>query len=414
MFVRRSYRFRLYPTGGQREVLEAQLRAACDLYNAALEQRRRLWREHGLSIGYHDQSAELRELRAAGLLPSEANFWSQQEVLRRLDRAFGAFFRRLAAGETPGFPRFKSARRFDTLSWSFAGHAGGVHVRDGRLCLQAVGRVKVKWHRELPDGAVLREARVSRRPGGREGRRFYVCFQVELPEPEPVPHPGPRVGLDVGVRCFARLSSGEPVEGPRAGRRGAAKMRRLGRACARARQGSRRRRKAAERLARQRERERNRRLDHAHKQSRKLAERFALIALEDLNLRGMVRSAKGTRAEPAQNVAQKRGLNREIQDQAWGRFIQMLAYKAEEAGGQVIKVNPKGTSATCACCANRDPRSREGPRFRCVACGHTDDADTNAAKVILTRALAKLAEQQPEQGPGRGLQAPTPALAGVA
>ncbi len=418
MFVRRSYRFRLYPTRRQREALAAQLKAACELYNAALEQRRQLWREHGVSVRYHDQSAELSGLRAENLLPSEANFWSQQEVLRRLDRAFRAFFRRIARGETPGFPRFKPAGRFNTLAFSFAGNAGGVALRDGRLYLQGVGRVKVKRHRELPVAATLREARVSRRPGGREGCRFYVCVQIEMPdaESEGHPHPGPAVGLDLGVRCLARLSSGEPIEGPRAARAGAPKTRRLARAHARTRKGSNRRRKAAQRLARQRERELARRIDRAHKHSRSLAKRFGLIAVEDLDLKGMVRSARGTVAKPGAGVAQKRGLNREIQDQGWGRFLRMLAYKAEEAGGRVVSIDARHTSQTCAVCGRCDPGSRDGPRFHCARCGNRDDSDTNAAKVILTRALAILvqADRPQEPGPGRGLQAPTPAVAGVA
>jgi putative transposase len=125
-----------------------------------------------------------------------------------------------------------------------------------------------------------------------------------------------------------------------------------------------------------------------------------LIAVEDLNLRAMVRSAKGTLDEPGTKVAQKRGLNRAIHDQAWGTFIRMLAYKAEEAGGRVLRVDPRHTSETCACCGERDASSRRGAQFRCRACGRRADADTNAANVILIRALAKLGkEQQQGQGP---------------
>src|SRR5215211_6998790 len=106
--MRRVYRYRLYPTRRQREAIDAQLWFACDLYNAALEQRRDAYRRCGKSVRYHDQSVQLAELRAAGLLPSDANFWSQQDVLRRLDRAFAAFFRRLRRGHKPGYPRYKS------------------------------------------------------------------------------------------------------------------------------------------------------------------------------------------------------------------------------------------------------------------------------------------------------------------
>jgi putative transposase len=408
VFVHRSYRYRLYPTRRQCEALDAHLRAACDLYNAALEQRRWLWREHGVSIGYGGQSAELRTLRAEGLLPAGANFWSQQEVLRRLDRAFSAFHRRVRTGESPGHPRFKSARRFSTLAWSFAGNAGGVAIRDGRLYLQGIGSVKVKWHRAIPSEAKLSELRVTRKRGARHGWRYYATFQIELPDVKLRHHPGVAVGLDVGIRIFARLSTGESIGGPRAGREGATTLRRLGRAHARTRKGSRRRAKAAARIARNREREANRRRDAAHKASRELVERFGLIAVEDLNLRGMLRSAAGTPGCPGRGVAAKSALNREIADQGWGQFLAMLAYKAEEAGGRVERVDPRGSSQTCAECRASDPRNRRDAVFRCVACGHRADADTNAARVLLARALLQL------QGPGRGLQARTPAVAGLA
>ena len=128
MFVHRTYVYRLYPTTRQRQFLHLQIGAGRRLYNAALEHRRRHWREYRRRVTYGEQSAELRELRREGLMPIEANFWSQQEVLRRLDRAFRAFFRRVARGEAPGYPRFKTGGRFSTLCFSFAGNAGGVAI----------------------------------------------------------------------------------------------------------------------------------------------------------------------------------------------------------------------------------------------------------------------------------------------
>ncbi len=132
-------------------------------------------------MSYGDQSAELRQLRTTGLLPAGANFWCQQAVLRQLDRAFRAFFARVARGEKPGFPRYKGSRRFDTLTWTLKGNAGGVAItRHGRLRLQGIGAVKVKWHRELPPDGVLGEVKVTR---STDGRRWHVCFYAELPRP---------------------------------------------------------------------------------------------------------------------------------------------------------------------------------------------------------------------------------------
>jgi putative transposase len=409
--VLRVYRYRLYPTGRQREALEAQLRAACDLYNAALEQRRDAYRRCGKSVGYHQQSAELRTLRSAGLLSAKANFWSQQATLRQLDRAFAAFFRRLRRGESPGYPRFQSHRRFDTLTWTVKGNAGGVALTgEGRLRLQGIGCVKVKWHRAIPADATLGEVKVTRRPGGRHGARYYVAFYAERPKPERQPATGEAVGVDLGVRHLVTLSTGERLQGPGAGRTASPALRRAARRLARRRRGSHRRAKALAQLARQREREANRRRDAAHKLARAIADRFQLIGVEALRIPNMVRSARGTRLAPGTNVAAKSAVNRAIADQSWGQLLTLIAYKAEEAGGRVLRVDPANTSRTCTACGAVDARSRKGSRFDCVSCGHRADADVNAAKVILSRAL----EQEGIEWPGWGRQAETAALAAVA
>jgi putative transposase len=277
------------------------------------------------------------------------------------------------------------------------------------LRLQGIGCVKVKWHRQLPADAVLGEVKLTRRAGGRHGFRYQVAFYIELPEPALRPgHRGGVVGIDLGIRSFARLSTGEQVQGPWAGRRDAGTLARPQRAHARTQRGSKRRAKAAARIARAREREGNRRRDQAHKTSRTLAQRFSVLAVEDLKVKAMLRSARGTVERPGTNVAAKRGLNRAIAEQGWGQFLSMLAYKAEEAGGRVVRVDPRGSSQTCSECGERDRRNRRNAVFRCLGCGHTDDADINAAKVLLARALAE------NQGPGRGLQAKTEATASVA
>ena len=319
--VRRTFRYRLYPTGRQAQALDKQLGEACDLYNAALEQRRRIWREHGVSVGYGDQSAELRDLRACGLLEADANFWSQQAVLRRLDRAFQAFYRRCKAGGAPGYPRFRSRRRYDTLDYSFAGNAGGIGLTEaGRLRVQGVGHIKVKLHRPIPAGAALCEARITRRSG-----RWYVAISLKDVPARPLPATGRTVGVDVGITTFAATSGGELILGPRANRAASQAVKRAQRKVARRRRGSNRWRKAVVLLARARECEANVRRDHAHKTARSLIERYDTICVEDLNHVGL---AKGT-------------LARDCNDQGWAGFIGLLHEKAEEAARQLVQVDPR-------------------------------------------------------------------------
>jgi putative transposase len=411
VFVFRSYRYRLYPTRRQQCALDIQLRFACELWNAALEQRRDAWRRCRESVGYHTQAKELTALRrhAPELLPPEGmNCWTQQAVLRRLDDAFSAFFRRMERGEKPGYPRFKAPERFSTIAWSFAGKAGGCAVTpQGRLRIQGVGEVKVKWHRRIPPDATLRELRVTRKGSGRSVR-YYACFVLDVRPRVKPPRSGEAVGIDVGVRVLAALSTGERFNGPRAGANSAPQTRRAARRVARKRRGSARRRRAAQHLARQREREALRRRDAAHKLSRKLVDRFAFIAHEDLRLMNMLRSPRGTAENPGRGVRAKAALNREIADQGWGMLFSMLAYKAEDAGGRVVRVDPAGTSQSCARCGAKDRRSRSGARFSCVHCGHQEDADVNAATVILQRAL-----DVEQSGPG-GAVKPKPLLLAVA
>lgn len=357
--MNRVYRYRIYPTRRQVEALEGQLGYACELYNAALEQRRDAWRNGRRQVALGEQQHELTEARRDG---PEMNYVCQEMVLQRLNLAFGAFFRRMRAGEKPGYPRFRAKARFNTLSWRPA--LGGAAVCDGRLRIQGVGNIKVKWHRDLPNDP--KQVRVTRRNG-----RWYVAFTVEV-EAKPLPATGATIGADLGIRQFATLSDGSHIAGPRSGRVAAPEIRRAQRKVARRQRGSHRRRKAVTQLARRREREAERRRDAAHKAAKSLIDRFDLIAVEDLKPSNMVRG--------------NRGLAREITDQGWAQFVRFLEDKAESAGREVVRVDPRHTSQRCHECGTVDREFRRGPRFCCTACGHTDDADVNAARNILARA----------------------------
>lgn len=364
--MRRTYRYRLYPTRRQVAALEDQLGQACDLYNAALEHRRRMWKEHGTSVSFAEQCRELRELRASELMDPGVNHWSQSAVLRRLERAFEAFFRRLKAGEKPGYPRFQSRHRFDTLHWSFRGH-GGVGFADGRLRLQGIGHIKVRQHRPLPEEATLRQVAVKRSCG-----RWYACFSLDDVAPRPLSATGQVVGVDLGISTFAALSTGELISGPRANRAASFEVRRAQRKVARRKRGSNRRCKAVALLARQREREANRRRDHAHKTARALVQRFDTIYLEDLNIRGL-----------AQGM-----LARDCTDQGWSAFVARLTEKAEEAARQVVLVDARYTSQACSACGVIVPKDL-AVRVHSCACGYTADRDVNAARNVLTRGLGR-------------------------
>lgn len=356
----RNYRYRIYPTRRQAKALEEQLAFACDLWNAALEQRIWAYRTWGVAIAPKEQQHQLTALDRG-----EMNYVTAEMVLQRLQLAFDAFFRRVKAGDTPGFPRFKAKERYNTLMWRRG--QGGAAVKDDRLRIQGVGHIRVKWHRELPSEP--KQTRITRRNG-----KWYAIFAIER-EPAPLPTTGRQIGVDVGVARLASLSNGKHLKGPRARHADAKAVARSRRSVARRQRGSGRRRKAMDRLGRRKERERNRRLDRSHKIARGLVNRYDLIALEDLKIHNMVQG--------------NRGLNREIHDQGWGILTNCIEVKAEEAGRTVVLVDPRNTSRTCAECGVIDKASRNGKHFACTGCGHTDHADTNAARNILARATAR-------------------------
>jgi len=368
--LRRTYRYRIYPTVRLRLSLEAQLGFACQIYNAALEQRRYAWRGRQQSVSLYEQFRELTAVRAAGMGPAKMSCSAMRDPLRRLDRAFAAFFRRVKAGVKPGYPRFRSVRRYDSLTWD-----SGYGVRDGRLALKGIGHVRVKWHRPLPASAVVRTVTVRR-----VAQRWYTCFSLEVSRPPQVATARrPAVGLDLGIQHFATLSTGEQIPGPRAYRAATRQLRVAQRRLCRRQKGSRRRHKVRLLLACQHDRIRNIRHDHAHKLTRRLVSDFGLIAVEDLNVGGLARGL----------------LAKDVTDQGWAAFLTMLEYKAEEAGARLIKVPPGRTSQTCSGCGVLVPKRLSERTHRCPNCALVVDRDINAARNILRLGLSRQASTWP-------------------
>ena len=371
--LKRTYRYRIYPTVRQRFTLESQLNFACQLYNAALEQRRYAWRGRRQAVTLYGQFRELTDLRAAGLGPVDMNCSAMRDPLRRLDRAFVAYFRRVQAGvNKPGYPRFRSLRRYDSLTW-----VSGCGMRDGRLALQGIGQIKVKWHRQLPTSADVRTITVRRSAG-----RWYACFSLRVRvfrSPQAPAARRPYVGLDLGIQNFATLSTGEQIPGPRAYRMTMRVLRVAQRRASRRLRGSRRREKAGVLVARQHERVRNLRYDHAHKLTRRLVSDFGLIAVENLHVGRLARGR----------------LAKDVNDQGWAAFLTILGYKAAEAGTRLIEVWPAGTSQTCSGCGVVVPKPLSERMHRCSAWGLVIDRDTNAARNILRLGLSRQASTWP-------------------
>lgn len=346
------------------EECERTLNGCQFLYNCALEQRINLYAQTGKGIGFVEQCRQLTDARAA--LPEVAGIYRdiQTDVLKRLDKAFDAFFRRLGTGEAPGFPRFKGRDRYDSFGCARR-ERDPFPIKGDKLTMPGVGTCRVRLSRSLEEMGHCRFVRILRRADG-----WHVQLVCEIAKPEPLPATGQSVGLDLGIESFATLSDGEQIENPRFVEKAAKKLAWAQRQMSRKVKGSANRRKARKKVA-LRHLKTTRARKHFHYQTAlRLVRAFDFIAVEDLNVKGL---AGGMLAGSVASVA-------------WGCFLAILTLKAEEAGREMRKVNPAFTSQDCSGCGDRKKKLLSQREHVCTSCGLITHRDINAAINILSRA----------------------------
>jgi putative transposase len=301
------------------------------------------------------QADELKAVRCAEPNLARWSFSAEQQVLRRLDKTFKAFFARCKRGDTPGFPRFRARDRFHAAEFRVG---DGLTIRkSGKLGFVGVpGEIKVRWHRELPSkpsSAILT----------RQNGKWHVVFHVEVAAVE---RAGPdSIGIDLGLTSLAALSNGETISRPNITKRNARKLRKKQRALSRCKRGSKSRRKRKAAVAKLQAHIGNSRRDFLHKETRKIVNRFGRIAIEDLNIKGL---AAGM-------------LAKQVHDASWGQLTAMLDYKAANAGVEIIRVDPRGTSQMCPECGIYAAKTLAEREHRCD-CGCVLDRDVAAAMVV--------------------------------
>jgi putative transposase len=387
--MRRAYVFRLHPSARQHIALNACVDAHRELYNAALQERRDGWSHPSKArVRYGDQSAQLSEIRSARTDQAVWSFSSQQATLRRLNKAFDGFFRRVKAGQKAGYPRFKGRSRFDSVQWPKDGDGARWLPDRKRVYLQGIGQIKVHQHRKV-------EGRVKTIQIKRQGRRWMLVLSCDDVPTNPLPATGAQAGVDVGIASFATVSDGAVVDNPRWARQAAAKLEAAQQRLARAKGGSNGRARKRETVAARHRKVANRRKDFHHKQALALAARYDLLVVEDLKITNMLRRAKPKPVPDnpgmflPNGARAKSGLNRSISDAGWGQFVSILRAKAEDAGRSWIEVDPRHTSDRCERCGHAAPQNRvTQAEFSCQGCGHTAPADEHAARNILRAGLA--------------------------
>jgi putative transposase len=335
------------------------------LYNVCLDQRKTTYETQKKTVKYGEQSAWFTRQRKVNPYFARLNFSSAQATMRRLDKAFVNFFRRVkAATGKPGYPRFKSMDRFSSVL--FPSHGDGIRLTGNRLRVQHVGTIRVKLHR--PVQGTIKTVSLKR-----EADKWHVVVSCDLGDKQIEPSTLPPVGIDMGLEAFLTTSNGKQEPNPRYLKEALPKLRRASRSVSRKKKGGKNRKKAVKKLQRIHTRVKNLRREHHYQVALRLLLRFGFIAVEALNITRMLANHRLARA---------------ISDAGWAGFLNILRHQAEKAGAVVVDVDPRGTSQSCVC--GQEVRKDLSVRWHnCPACGLSLHRDHVAAKVILARGLAR-------------------------
>ena len=367
--MKRTFRYRIYPTKGQESILAEWLNTCRILYNQSLSERKEAYERDKSSINYYDQANALKESKKGNGYLTAVHSQVLQDVLKRLDKAFQNFFQRVKRGEKPGYPRFKAEDRFN----SFTFPQSGFKSEEDTLVLSKIGAIKLIQHREIPKEAIIKTCAIKR-----DADQWYVTFVVELPdievEKKEINYSASAVGIDLGLTDMVTLSNGDKIDNPKWLRASEKKLAKEQRRLARKKKRSNNRKKQKTIVGVVHRKIRNQRSDFHHKISKEFVADYDLIVFEDLQVKNMVKN---------------KYLAKSISDAGWNQLVSFASYKAADAGKIVELVNPRGTSQLCSGCGAEVKKSLAVRTHRCPYCGLVMDRDENAAINILNRGLEK-------------------------
>jgi putative transposase len=369
----KAQKVRLYPNKEQREIISSQIGGARYVYNRALALRKFAYSKFGIKIGKFtliNHITKLKKREKTSWL-KEIDSQAIQQSIANMDKAYQHFFK------GGGYPKFKS-RHHSRQSYQYPQR---VKIDGNKVFLPKVGWIKCKGLRKEFVGKI-KTVTVSY-----EAYQYHASILVDMDEQEiSVSHNSKTVGIDVGVSLVVADSNGRKVK-PLDLVRELSKLRTKAQQLSRKKKGSNNRAKAKAKIAKQNLRIANMRKDFLHKLSKQYSENQTVV-VEDLKIKNMTSKTKGTVEKPSKNASAKRGLNRVITQQSWGLFFELLEYKLQERGGQLIKVDPRYTSQACNECGHISKENRKSQdKFVCTSCGHSANADINASKNILARGI---------------------------
>ena len=360
----KTFKYRLQPSKSQRTKLNRTLVLCRWVFNETLATRKNSWEQEKKTLSLYDMNKLLTLWKQEHTELKNVHSQVLQNVQERVDLAFKAFFRRVKAGEKPGYPRFRGYGRYDSFTFKQSGFV----LQDQGVLLSKIGILKMIQHR--PIEGRIKTLTVQRDAVG----NWYACFACEV-EAETMPFNDLAIGVDVGLESFATLSNGEKVPNPRFFRQDEKELAKAQRKLSKAEKGTPERAKRRKAVQHVHQRIANRRKDFAHKLSRKWVDRFGMIAFENLCIH---------------NMLQNHGLAKSISDAAWNQLIAYTTYKAENAGRVVALVDPRNTSKQCSRCGTMVEKSLSVRVHVCPVCGLVMDRDENAANNILRLGLESL------------------------
>jgi len=367
---KKTFKYRIFPTKAQTSKLEATLGLCRELYNSALSERRDAWKLNRINISNPDQEKQLPEIKTIRTDLNSVYSQVLQDVLKRVDRSFQNFFRRVKRKEKAGFPRFQNKDRYNSFTYKQLGFSLSVE----KLQVSKIGKLKIKLHREII--GKVKTLTVSRDSCG----KWFACFSVETAK-EILEPTKKQVGGDAGITTFLTLSDGVEIDNPRFLKTDEKLLATAQRRMAKQPKGSKERYKKRKIVAKIHNRIKNRRSNFAHQVSRFLVNSYDVIVFEDLNISGMMKN---------------HCLAKSIGDVAWNQTVQYTQYKAENAGRCVQTVNPRNTSQICSSCSETVKKDLSVRIHHCLKCGLEICRDLNAAKNILRIGLDSLGNQSLE------------------
>lgn len=359
--MRKAFKYRIYPNKEQEKALVASLDACRWLYNHFLEERKVGWETDKKSFSKYGQDTSIKQLKEEHPFLENAYSQSLQNVSARIDLAFRAFFRRVKKGEKPGYPRFRGKFRYDSFTYPQMGFC----LHDNFVRLSKIGCVKIRKHRDVE--GTIKTCTVRRTQTG----KWFVTFACNIEKEVIKQPPNPATGIDMGISKFVTFSNGETIENPKFFRKEEKALVKAQRKFSKQEKDSLERKKARKVVARVHERITNKRHNFAHQESRKIVNSFNTIVAEALSIKSMTKN-------------NFRNLNKSIQDASWNMFLNCIEYKAEDAGKQLVRVNPAYTSQTCSHCGHRQKLKLSERMYKCSKCDLSLDRDHNAAINILT------------------------------